>query len=94
VIKRLGKTDEGLPVYVTGGVFMAKAFVLAPFRETIREGSPASTVKAAQYAPVIGGVLLALQGIGVEIGEAVLANIDATLPADAILKHRIKEGLA
>jgi N-acetylglucosamine kinase-like BadF-type ATPase len=93
VIQQLCKTDEGLPVYVTGGVFAAEEYVLAHFKQVIRYFSPASSISLAQYSPVIGGVFLALRGIGIEISEAVLTNIDATMPADAIHKHRTQEGL-
>ena len=87
VIDRLGCTESGLSVYVTGGVFHAGALITEPFVETIARRSPRSTVHGARFSPVVGALLLTLDAAGVALDDPILDRLKATLPAEALLKR-------
>jgi N-acetylglucosamine kinase-like BadF-type ATPase len=87
VIARLGKLEVGLPVYQSGGVFLAGSLILEPFQAAITMASPNSTVKGSSFSPVVGSLFLALQAAGVEVNTSIIDQIRYTLPSDAHLKR-------
>lgn len=91
VIEALDMAEDGLPVYVTGGVFAAGDYVLGPLRVVVESVSPASTVSAARYPQVVGALLLALAALDIEPQTGVLQQIESTLPHDALDKHAKRE---
>jgi N-acetylglucosamine kinase-like BadF-type ATPase len=87
VIDRLGQTESGLNVYVTGGVFYAGALISEPFAAAIARRSPRSIVHNARYSPVVGSLILALDSAGIALDDTLLAHLKATLPPEALLKR-------
>jgi N-acetylglucosamine kinase-like BadF-type ATPase len=75
VIHGLEMVDEDIIVVPFGGVFRSGQWVMQPFLEALRAGAPRAKVQQAPFEPVVGAVLLALQGIGVVLHEDVLAAI-------------------
>jgi N-acetylglucosamine kinase-like BadF-type ATPase len=91
VIVRLGRLDAGLPIYHTGGVFRAGPLILDDFGAAIATRSPNSWIKAPEFSPAVGALLLALQSAGVELNPHVIDQVRRTLPADALLKRTERE---
>jgi N-acetylglucosamine kinase-like BadF-type ATPase len=87
VIARLGRSEVGLPIYHTGGVFRAGALILDAFGAAVASRSPNSSVQAATFSPAVGALLLALRAAGVELNPQVIDQVRRTLPADALLKR-------
>jgi len=87
VIDRLGATESGLSVYVTGGVFHAGSLITGPFKEAIARRSPNSAVRSALFSPVVGALLLAFAAAGVTLNDPVMDRLKTTLPAEALLKR-------
>ncbi len=76
VIKRLGMQKSRFAVVPFGGVFRAGEFVLRSFRETILAAAPRARVVGPRFEPVVGAVLLALQGLGAAIDTQITAAIE------------------
>ena len=87
VIARMNRVEDGLPIYCTGGVFRAGQLVLDAFETVIAARSPASTVHAARFSPVVGALLVALRAAEVELTPQVIDQVRRTLPAVALLKR-------
>jgi N-acetylglucosamine kinase-like BadF-type ATPase len=90
VIRQLGV--PGMDVYTTGGLFNAGEWVLSPFREAIQIQSPASTVSAAKFSPIIGALLLALKAAGSPLDASVIEQIRDSAPDAAISKQAKENG--
>jgi N-acetylglucosamine kinase-like BadF-type ATPase len=87
----LGMIETGLDVFPTGGVFQGSALVRSAFEKAIAERASAVRVKEAAFPPIIGGLLLALRGAHVPLGDSVIANIRATFPHAAASKQQARE---
>lgn len=59
VSRRLFESGETVAVYPTGGVFRAGEMVRRPFGETLESAWPEVEVRAPEYPPVMGAVILA-----------------------------------
>jgi N-acetylglucosamine kinase-like BadF-type ATPase len=88
VVDQLGMTQIGLDVFPTGGVFQGSPQVKAAFQNTILTRAPAVQVKEAAFPPIIGGLLLALRGADVVLGDSIIDTIRATFPQAAASKHQ------
>jgi N-acetylglucosamine kinase-like BadF-type ATPase len=78
-IRRLHMEDEEVVVGTVGGVFRAGRLVLRSFREVVGRTAPKAIVTAPQVPAAVGAVLMALEDIGIEPGEAVLENVRKSL---------------
>lgn len=87
VLRQLDQVAVGMNIYTTGGVFRAGAPLLDAFAAEITRESPSSTVHGAAFSPSVGALFMALQAADVPLSEAIVANIRATLPEDAVLKR-------
>lgn len=76
VIKRLEMADDQFAVIPFGGVFRAKDLILDSFRKTIQLTAPCAKVVLPRFEPVVGGILLALERIGIQIEGSILENIE------------------
>lgn len=65
----------------TGGVFQLGEPICAAFEETVRRAAPECVIAPSRFEPSVGAVLLALQELGVEIDEALLSRVEASLHA-------------
>jgi N-acetylglucosamine kinase-like BadF-type ATPase len=89
VIERLAMADVGMMVFTTGGVFQAGDLVLNPFREYIALHSPAASIHAAAYTPVVGALFLALKEAGVMLDRKVIEAVQKSLPDVARSKQNV-----
>lgn len=64
VVRQVACPGEGVPVYVTGGVFRAGGTILAPFEEYLRREWPAAEVREPQFPPVVGALIQARRALG------------------------------
>ena len=76
VIKRLEMEDDRFAVVPFGGVFRAKDLILNSFQNTIQSTASNAQVVMPRYEPVVGGVLLALNQIGVEINKQIIKTLE------------------
>ena len=80
VIKRLGLETTDVQVVLGGGVFRGPgSLLLDTVTESIHQVAPRATIVLPQFEPVVGAVLLALEALGIEIDEAVYANLRSSL---------------
>jgi N-acetylglucosamine kinase-like BadF-type ATPase len=91
VVDQLDMTQTGLDVFPTGGVFQGSSLVKSAFQKAIAMRAPAVQVKEAAFPPIIGGLLLALQGADVALDDSVIDTIRATFPQAAASKHQTRE---
>jgi hypothetical protein len=84
IIRRLGMESDEFVVVPFGGVFKAGELLFGSFRETLLAVSPGALVVRPRFEPVVGAVLLALNELGVEIGDPIIDAIErssASFPA-------------
>ncbi|MBA3643023.1 MAG: hypothetical protein H0W59_03010 [Chloroflexia bacterium] len=80
VIHRLHQPGDPVGVYPTGGVFTAGNLILQTFRETIQAGWSTAAVHTPAFPPTVGGLILAAQQQNLEMDDAWLDRVRATLP--------------
>jgi N-acetylglucosamine kinase-like BadF-type ATPase len=76
VVQRLGMQAEEFAVLPFGGVFRAGELVLRSCRETILAAAPRARLVLPRFEPVVGTALLALDEVGVAIGEPILQAVE------------------
>jgi N-acetylglucosamine kinase-like BadF-type ATPase len=76
VVQRLGMQAEEFAVLPFGGVFRAGELVLGSCRETILAVAPCAHLVLPRFEPVVGAALLALDEIGVAIGDPILRAVE------------------
>jgi N-acetylglucosamine kinase-like BadF-type ATPase len=81
IIRRLGLEGSDVEVILAGGVFKGRGpLLLDAVTLTVHRVAPRAKVVIAKFEPVVGAVLLALEGLGIEITDDIYANLEATLP--------------
>jgi N-acetylglucosamine kinase-like BadF-type ATPase len=76
IIKRLDMGQEEFSVVPFGGVFRAGELVLGAFRDTVLAVAPSAAVVKPRFEPVVGAVLLALNELGVDIGDPIMEAVE------------------
>ncbi len=79
-----------LPTFTAGGVFQSTILRHA-FIHALGQLAPESVAHEPAFPPVIGGLLLAMQGVGIDITSAIVERIRATFPQSAFAKHQARE---
>ncbi len=79
VVRRIAEPGEGVPVYVTGGVFGAGSMILAPFEEHLRREWPTAEIRAPDFPPVVGALIQAHQAAYPDTGNEWLEKVRGTL---------------
>jgi N-acetylglucosamine kinase-like BadF-type ATPase len=78
-LRRMQMTQLPMEVVVSGSVFKGQGSLLEEtILADIRQVAPEAYLVNARYEPVVGGVLLALEQLGISIGEPVKAAIEAS----------------
>jgi N-acetylglucosamine kinase-like BadF-type ATPase len=81
IVKRLGLEATDVEVVLGGSVFKGKGPLLVDtVSQVVCRVAPRATIVLPEFEPVVGAVLLALEGLGLEVNEAVYANVRASLP--------------
>ncbi len=78
VVRHLWCPAEPVAVCPVGGLFRAGDPLLDPLRAILRRVVPAAYLAEPRFPPVVGCILMALQNLGVPIGERVLAALAVT----------------
>jgi N-acetylglucosamine kinase-like BadF-type ATPase len=81
VLSELDLGGDDVPVAPVGGVFGAGELLLAPLFGYLRERHPGAFIRRPRLSPDRGAVVLALNELGVEIGEQVLTNLESATAA-------------
>lgn len=71
-------TTDKIPVIITGGLTSAGSVFLSPLHRAIQRRAPATCIVDARMAPVLGGVLLALELAQTPISPQVIAQLSAS----------------
>lgn len=71
-------TTPKIPVVVTGGLMSAGSVFLSPLHRAIQRRAPKACIVDARMAPVLGGVLLALELIQAPISPQVIDQLGAS----------------
>ncbi|MCS6825459.1 MAG: hypothetical protein NZ553_02480 [Caldilinea sp.] len=79
VARHLGWSAAPCEVTLVGGLWRAGETVMAPFRMALGDLLPLAHIVMPELPPVLGACLLALQGAGVMIGEAVCRRLGQPL---------------
>lgn len=80
--QRLGLTQGTSKLAVVGGLVNAGEAFLGTLRTAVLSHLPQCTVQLADFSPAIGAGLLALQRMGLEVNETILANLRQSTPND------------
>jgi N-acetylglucosamine kinase-like BadF-type ATPase len=81
IIKRLGLETTDVEVVLGGSVFKGRGPLLVDtITQMVHRTAPQATIGLPEFEPVVGAVFLALESLGVEVNEAVYANVRASLP--------------
>jgi len=81
IIQRLGLETTDVEVVLGGSVFKGKGPLLVDtVTQVVHRVAPQATIVLPEFEPVVGAVFLALETLGVEVNEAVYANVRASLP--------------
>jgi N-acetylglucosamine kinase len=75
VAKKLGISDQHVPVFAVGGVFNAGRFILAPLMNSIRSAIPRAEFETPTLPPVAGALLLALEITGVKSDVSIINSL-------------------
>ena len=83
IIKRLGLENDSIEVVLAGSVFKGKGpLMLDVVNRTIHAVAPMAKVVTPRYEPVVGALILALEGAGIPFKGKVAKNLDASVPAE------------
>jgi len=87
IIKRLGLENTDVEVVLGGSVFKGKGPLLVDtVTQVVHRVAPRAAIVLPEFEPVVGAVFLALEGLGVEVNQAIYANVRASLPGELGLK--------
>lgn len=76
VIKRLNMQDEKFVVGCAGRIFKADEIILQSFKEEVEKLAKSSSIIYPRYESVIGGIILGMKNLKIEISEEILKNLD------------------
>jgi N-acetylglucosamine kinase-like BadF-type ATPase len=84
VARSLEMTRTRFSLYPVGGVFAVGRQIREPFRAALRAQVPHCRIRAPIFPPVIGAVLLAMQGAGLPVTPAVRRRLARGASADIL----------
>lgn len=83
--RRVAIERDAFPLVLAGGVLRQPSLQLTErLVERVRAVSPAATPVTSRFEPAVGAVLLALDAVGVQVDEGLLARLLPTLPAPSL----------
>lgn len=83
IIKRLGLESTDVEVVLGGGVFKGKGPLLVDtVTQVVHKVAPRAVIVLPEFEPVVGAVFLALEALGVEVGDAIYHNVRSSLPEE------------
>jgi N-acetylglucosamine kinase len=78
VVRRLG-LEGFFTVSYTGGVFQESSLIRGLFEEEVKRAAPGCRVTPVRFEPAVGAAMLAFRKIGVEVDEAFLETLEASM---------------
>jgi len=83
LIRRLGLENDEFEVVLAGSVFKGQGtLMIDTVKELVRPVAPNAKVITPRYEPVVGALMLALEGMGIAIEGEVGRNLDASVPKE------------
>ena len=83
LISRLGLEADEIEVVLAGSVFKGRGtLILDVVKETVNPVAPRAQVVTPRYEPVVGAVMLALEGAGVRVESDVEDRLDKGVPQE------------
>jgi N-acetylglucosamine kinase-like BadF-type ATPase len=82
VIRQLGIEDLSFEVVLVGKLFDGGQLLIEPFRNTIHVDAPQAQLVRLKVPPVVGGVLLGMEQVGLEINtvrQRLIGSADAVI---------------
>lgn len=79
VMRQLFQPDEHVDIYYTGGVFNIGERLFAAIREMLAEHWDDWSLVAPRFPPAVGGLILAARNLGINVDDAWLARVEATV---------------
>jgi N-acetylglucosamine kinase-like BadF-type ATPase len=76
VLQQLDALESRLPVFTAGGVFRAGKRVTDAMQRVLERSGSNASVEPAKFAPIIGGLVLALRKAGISIEGKVLEQLE------------------
>ena len=88
LIRKLDLEDSACEVILAGSIFKGEGTVLIEtIVKNINEEFPAMEIKRPSHEPVVGSLWLALEEMGVQRTNAVLHNMERTIPGGLVIKY-------
>lgn len=75
VLRSLERSDAEFPIAPVGGVFSSGKLVTRPMMSTVHAVNQQARLIQAEFVPVIGAVILALEALGIEITDKIMSNL-------------------
>ncbi len=88
LIHKLDLKDSACEVVLAGSIFKGEGTLLIQtITGNITKEFPAMEIKRPSHEPVVGSLWLALEEMGVQRMNAVLHNIERTIPGELVIKY-------
>ncbi len=81
ISRQLFQPGDLVVVYLTGGVFNIGEPIIGPLKEVLAAEWPTAETRTARFQPAVGGLIVAARSLGIEVDEAWLQNVEASLAA-------------
>jgi N-acetylglucosamine kinase-like BadF-type ATPase len=82
VIKRLNMENEKFIVGCAGRIFKSNEIIFNSFKEEVNKFAKNAIIIYPRYDSVIGGIIIAMEKLNIEINEKILKNLDSTYKRD------------
>lgn len=94
MVERFQMQEVEFDVVLAGSVFKGVGPLLGDtLCQEIHKAAPRARIVRAQFEPVIGSLLLALDAAGLKPDDGMIARIRATMPGEEFFSTRTSEGL-
>lgn len=83
LIRRLGLENDEFEVVLAGSVFKGQGtLMIDTVKRLVQPVAPKADVITPRYEPVVGALMLALEGMGIAVEGEALRNLDASVPSE------------
>ncbi|HYH01549.1 MAG TPA: BadF/BadG/BcrA/BcrD ATPase family protein [Bacillota bacterium] len=84
VLKQLALEPGSATVIITGGIFDSEPLLAKLFIRYLNRRAPGFSIARPRFKPVVGALLLALKQINGNLSEALVRQMEATLPENLL----------
>ncbi len=86
IARQLKFEDKECQVVMIGSMFKNGDILSNPFKEEVRKVTPKAQFIRLQVPPVVGGVILAMEQVGIRAAEVIRGNLDSSVKKMLSLK--------